>query len=307
MSDPDEGTARLTVVVSSCDLFFDAWVPMFCLWRKYWPDCRFPMVLITNHLALDPGPVQAMRLGEDRGWANNLIETLRRLDTPYIIYIQEDHFLLAPVDDAGVRQALELIEREDLDFVTFRAENVRPGAVSHSTLPVFYPEPSSRHGVFCDPCIWRKESLLRLLVEGETAWNFLKTGRERAAKFEFRRAQFDRRQMDRCPIHYMKRSGIRESLWHIQGLRWVLKHRIPVWPFHRGLLLQSMHLRRDLKKEPGNRWLRWKYLGFGVASGLTRWQKKLSVAHLRKHLAKVGPGPLKVHAEVARWEREHLS
>lgn len=70
---------------------------------------------------------------------------------------------------------------------------------------------------------------------------------------------------------------------------------------HRGLLLQSMHLRRAVKKEKDNAWLKRKYTGFGVLSGLTQWQRSRSMAHVKKYLAKAGEAEIPVHAKVREY------
>ncbi len=284
LSAPPDSPARMTIIVSTCDLFFDAWIPFFQLLRKFWPDCRFPVVLITNHLRLDEGPVRAMELGDDRGWSNNLITTLERLDTPYAMYMQEDHFLLRTVHDQLVRRALDLADERQLDFIAFRARQAARDSEKHPDLPFHFPANESGEGIFCDPSIWRRESLLALLAPDETAWNFLKAGRRRVAERGYRRAQCDLKRLDQCPIHYIKRSGIREFLWHPRALPWLWQNGVQLWPPHRGILLQSMHLRRAVKKEPDNRWLRWRYSGFGIGSTLTRWQRQISMAHVRRYL-----------------------
>ena len=47
--------SQLTVFVSSRDDYEDCWVPFFTLLKKYWPDCRLPIVLNTQqkHFAFD--------------------------------------------------------------------------------------------------------------------------------------------------------------------------------------------------------------------------------------------------------------
>lgn len=291
----------LTIIVSSCDLFFDAWAPFFSLFWKRWPRCRFPIVVITNHLSLDPGPARAMKLGEDKGWASNLITTLDRLETEFVVYMQEDHFLLRDVDSAGFDRALELAKSEQLDALTFRCRKPTKNSRLDVKEPVFFPPLESKEGVFCDPCIWRKSSLRRILQDGETAWDFLKSGRERASELRYKRGQYDLSRLDACPVYYMKRSGIREFLWHITALAMLRRERVPVWPMQRGILLQSMHLRRAVKQDRDNRWLRAKYTGFGILSGLTQWQRRRSMAHVKKRLAGMGEARIPVHAAVNRY------
>ena len=40
--------SNITVLVNSCDSYSDAWYPFFTLWKKYWPDCKYPIILNTE-------------------------------------------------------------------------------------------------------------------------------------------------------------------------------------------------------------------------------------------------------------------
>jgi hypothetical protein len=37
-----------TIIVNSCDAYDDTWYPFFKLLKKYWPNCKFPIVLNTE-------------------------------------------------------------------------------------------------------------------------------------------------------------------------------------------------------------------------------------------------------------------
>ncbi len=293
----------LTIVISSCDPFFDAWAPFLCLFFRYWPDCPHRVVLLTNHLKLDAGPVQALRLGDDQGWSNNLITALNSIESDHVVYIQEDHFLLGNVLNDQFQRAFVLVRDQEMDGLTFRARKPQAGARMDDSLPVFFPAPESREAVFCDPTIWNRRSLLGLLEPGESAWDFLKTGRERASQKHYRRAQWHLSHLKECPIRYMKRSGIRESLWHFTALQLLRREKVPVGRWHRGIHLQSFHLKRALKKTPDDKWLRLKHTGFGVGAWLTLRQKALSVGHLRRVLADDPERVIPVHAVVDRYLR----
>ncbi len=58
--------SQLTVFVSSRDDYEDCWVPFFTLLKKYWPDCRLPIVLNTQqkHFAFDGLDITCTRTGD---------------------------------------------------------------------------------------------------------------------------------------------------------------------------------------------------------------------------------------------------
>jgi len=59
-------TGDTCVLIASCDAYSDAWAPFFALMKKYWPDCPYPIYLISNYQ--DPGicGVRPILLKEDR-------------------------------------------------------------------------------------------------------------------------------------------------------------------------------------------------------------------------------------------------
>src|SRR5678815_2310078 len=105
------GTMELVVVVSSCDSFRDAWAPFFYFFAKRWPDCPFPVYLITNHGTYRDPLVRCLPVGRDRGWSDNLSLALNRIETPHILYLQEDYFLTRPVHTEHLREDIAFMQR----------------------------------------------------------------------------------------------------------------------------------------------------------------------------------------------------
>src|SRR5882724_6357915 len=96
---------RITVIVNSTDSFEDCWVPFFTLFDRYWADCPYPLVLNTERKQFQfPGlDLRASCVGPSQhpgaaGWSESLIRCLHQVDSEYILYLQEDYFLNAPVD-----------------------------------------------------------------------------------------------------------------------------------------------------------------------------------------------------------------
>lgn len=43
-------TNDCTIVVSTCDAYRDLWPAFFALFKRYWPDCPYKIVLNTETL-----------------------------------------------------------------------------------------------------------------------------------------------------------------------------------------------------------------------------------------------------------------
>ena len=98
-----------TVLVASCDAYADVVGPFATLKQKYWPDCPFETVLVTETApaAPLPGIDRVLACGSGGTWCSRLVKALDALETPYVLMLCEDYYLEAPVDTALILRRLE--------------------------------------------------------------------------------------------------------------------------------------------------------------------------------------------------------
>jgi len=97
---------QCTVVVSSFDGFCDCWSYFSYGINKYWPNCPWPIVLLTCRKTPQYPQISALPLHQDHGWAGNMIEALKNIPSPYVLYMQEDYWIDQPVDTALLKSYL---------------------------------------------------------------------------------------------------------------------------------------------------------------------------------------------------------
>ena len=181
----DEGSGA-AVLVSSCDRFFDAWRPFAGFWRRHWPakTLRWPSYLIVNELAVRSDWLTPLAVGPDRGWSDNLRQVLGRIESRYVLYLQEDYLLTAPPDADWLEKTLAQMKAARVDLLCLRA--MPPGygaeewprvANSEGRLSEI-PDGSPWRGRL-QAAFWRREALLGALRAGETAWDFEANAGER--------------------------------------------------------------------------------------------------------------------------------
>ncbi len=85
---------RLTILVSSFDGFADCWTPFIHGFKTYWPDCEYDIFLITNNLdSPDENILPSLKIEEDLGRASNIKKALEKINSDYVLYLQEDFWL----------------------------------------------------------------------------------------------------------------------------------------------------------------------------------------------------------------------
>ncbi len=159
-----------SIIISSFDGFSDVWEPFFKLFFRYWPNCPFPIYLITNYKQYQNPKVVSLKLGEDCGWADNLKKALDRINTKYVLYLQEDYLLNKPVDNNRIKQLLHLIDK-------YKASHLRLWPTKITANRYFSPElvellPGAKYRLSTQAAFWNKDDLREFLRPGESGWKF---------------------------------------------------------------------------------------------------------------------------------------
>jgi hypothetical protein len=172
----------VSVVVSSCDGFSDCWGPMFYGINKYWEDCPYPVYLITNSKDFQAERCNTLRVGEDRGWSANLLSVLERIDTPYVLYLQEDYWITRPVDTAAIASYVALMDGRGINYLRLMASPPPDSEYPHDRrLGALAPDSEYRNNL--QAALWRKSVLRELIDPAESPWEFEIKGNERSRKY----------------------------------------------------------------------------------------------------------------------------
>lgn len=176
-SGPPEHDASLAVLVNSSRGYRDCWFPFFRLLEIYWPECRFPLYLnveegVYEHPTLDvtclthPAGPSGARLP----WSDQLLASLEMIPERYVLYMQEDYFLDAPVDHVRLGECLALVVGGGLGCVHLTPYGSHGGRTT-AELPYLVDVPRISHYRFSNQAaIWDKAVLASYVRPGESAW-----------------------------------------------------------------------------------------------------------------------------------------
>lgn len=173
--------ADCTVLVCSCDKYADLLAPFSTLWRKFWTDCPFETVLVTEtepRGSLCFGRVVAC--GQGGNWCSRLVEALETISTPYVLMLCDDYYLSAPVDTAGIMLRLEQAKSHDAANLRM-IPNPEPCARNSSPAEggLFEYHKNTAYCIATQAGIWNREFLLDLAKGKSSIWEF-----ERCGSFE---------------------------------------------------------------------------------------------------------------------------
>jgi hypothetical protein len=188
----------LTVLVNTSDSFDDCWDPFFKLFKRFWPDCAYPIVLNTELKSYRREGIElrCARVAEGASrrlsWSECLARCLDGIATPYVLYLQEDFFLEAPVQAAFIETFLAEMRAGRADVIRLM-ECGGSGPWRPTDNPLLWQvEQRAVYRIALQAALWRKSTLRRHLRMHESPWQLEVFGSARARRVKNRVLCVDR-------------------------------------------------------------------------------------------------------------------
>jgi len=171
----------VTVVVGTLDLYSMVWPGLCHGLKKYWSDCPWPVVFITNKMDAPYG--QTIKVGGDHtDWTGRMRRGLRQIQSPVILWLTSDNWITGcPNTGALAEFANYILSGKSAHIWLYPGQDydiVRKPFVSDGRLVVVTKKSPCRCSL--KPSLWRRKVLLSLLREGEQAWDFERLASKRS-------------------------------------------------------------------------------------------------------------------------------
>ena len=159
---------NLSILVLSCDKYSDLWSPFFECFFKYWPDCEYPVYLGTNERHFNDKRVKTLLAGKDKDWSSSFKKIIEQVDSEYVFVILEDLFLIRVVDNLKFKECFDILKKNNFNHCHVRF-HLKPELIIENGIGVYSKGMPYRVNVLG---LWRKDYLLKILIDGESPWNF---------------------------------------------------------------------------------------------------------------------------------------
>ena len=231
-----------TVLVTSCDGYSDVAAPFIVLFRRYWPDCPFETVLLTETVAPPAGDAAFDRViatGKGKCWCEMLAEALEQISTPYVILQMDDFYFSTQVDTANILR--RLAQAKEFDAANLRLVPLPPGRTPFPGTDLREMPKDVAYCVTCQTGIWNREFLLGLARRNKSAWEF-----ERYGSFM---VGDERRVLLVTPSkEYPVLDTVHKGYWEPCGVRVLKENGIPYDFSRRGQPPLPVRVKEGLKK-----------------------------------------------------------
>ena len=173
---------RLAILVVSCDKYSDLWKPFFSLFWRFWPDCPFDVYLLSNNINPAIPQVKSLLVGDDISWSDSLQKGVSLLKEDYILLFLDDLFLRESVNTKEVLEVFSWAVESDINYVRMNPMRNKPDESLNDSIGILSKGVIYRTSTVVS--VWKKNVLLDLLKDGESAWDFEFYGSIRSDKYD---------------------------------------------------------------------------------------------------------------------------
>lgn len=163
-----ESNNNLSILVLSCDKYSDLWPPFFECFFKYWPDCNYPVYLGANERKFDDKRVKTILTGADQDWSSSFKKIIEQIDSEYFFVVLEDLFLVKAVASVRFQECLDVLIKNNFNHCHVDSR-LKPESIIENGIGVYSQGMPYRINVLG---LWKKDYLLKMLIVGESPWNF---------------------------------------------------------------------------------------------------------------------------------------
>lgn len=210
-------SSKLSLIVSSSDGYEDCWDPFFTLLKIYFPGVENLEILLstqTKEYRFQGLNIKVVKNGTDAAWSKRLRQTLELATHNIILFVDEDAFLRSEVNIILLNQLVDLMaENKEIGHIRIAKGNWDVSESKYELLQEL--KPGARQRFMMVIGLWKKEVLLRHLVDHESTWTVEKwaTVRSNILKDGFyclRRAVIEK---EGSPFNSADNGGIYKGKW----------------------------------------------------------------------------------------------
>jgi hypothetical protein len=206
------------VLVLSCDKYADLW-PGFleCFWSNF-PSGPWKIYLGSNTLKCEDPRVTTIYSGHDADWSTSYKRILNQIPEKKIFVVLEDLFISSKINDGIILKLFQFMANKDAKYIRYWANPGAQDSNDDGTDVAAIPKGAPYRSTVCG--FWDRNTLLSLLIEGESPWNFEIFG-------SYRTSYSDGYFSIRSPLARYQ-NMVEKGLWIPRSLNWALVNNITI-------------------------------------------------------------------------------
>lgn len=212
---------ELSIIVYSCWKNRDMWKVFSQLFRKYWGNCEYPIILVTDiFCGKKEDYIFDQIVQKDATWACMIKEAIKQSNSPYVMLWMDDYLLCDYVKNSEIEKQLERMKRWNaLNLRLIESPTCEEKFSQDSTLGLY--KLGRAYSLSTQVGIWNAQQLSQIIRDDWSAWDFE------------RRASLDKN-LTNVPIlvsldyTFPYEEGVRKGKWMVAGVNLCKRNGISI-------------------------------------------------------------------------------
>lgn len=187
-----ETRPKFTLIICSCDKYYDTWEPLFFLIKKYWTKLNAPIILNTETKSFKyegfnifcPQIYKNYTNPYNVPWSRRLKETLVKfVETEFVLLFLDDFFLRSKVKNDRLEICLQKMNNDN-NIANITLFSCPPPFTPSVETPWLVHRSKQAPYLFnLQAGLWRTNRLTKFLRDHESPWYFERWGSIRAKRY----------------------------------------------------------------------------------------------------------------------------
>jgi len=236
----NEIAKNYSIIIMSCDPYSDVWDSMTETFDRFWPHCPFEVYLCSENKKFEHTWIKNIRTEKRMGWGEMLDFVLKKVNTPYVIYMQEDYLLKSTINNDQVFTWLTFFESTRAAYLRMLPwPNPDLLFENRTDVGLISEKDPFRTSLQC--AVWDKCVLQKLVKVDESGWDFEANSGARTQgmnrPFLSLKAEVDYATMNDLtyPIDYFA-TGVLHGKWMREAIFYFRKIGVNIDPGKRGVI-----------------------------------------------------------------------
>lgn len=153
-----------SILVLSCDKYEDIWLPFFKLKDKYWKDCKYKTYISTETKKCKYCDTININT---KCWTERIRESLKQIDSDYVIIMCEDFFIRSKVDQKRIEETIKRFYDNTATF-NFEKDCLKDDGSNDFRLR----DNEEMYLKSCQAGVWSRLKLIKLLEKNLNPWEW---------------------------------------------------------------------------------------------------------------------------------------
>ena len=204
---------RLSILIYSCWKNADMWEIFSTLFERYWTDCDYERVLVTDcyHYSDDKRLFDRV-ICVDGSWYEMITTALHEVKSDYVMLMMDDYLLCDHVDSKTLEHIMDDADRYNAANIRFINSDIhleKKSFEQDSAYDIYTP--GKAYSITTQIGVWNSEVLLEYMRPEWSAWDF-----ERKGSLEISDEKHPLLGTKSFQFPYVE--GVRKGKWMKQGI-----------------------------------------------------------------------------------------